>query len=379
MKIKEVEQRTGIGRSNIHYYEKEGLLAPVRNHENNYREYTEEDVQQLKRIKVLRMMGVSPDDVKLLLTDKISLDDVMEKRLEELEHEVRKAQSLQKVCENIIESGMDVYSLDEDVLVGDKEEWSSRLQKILEQDIVKEVITRKQLNKHIMLMLVWGYFINVGITFFLGTKLIHMERAVLGMKGTPFDSGEMGIGIHSLETSFLFFGYVAIVVICGIAIHCTASVKSQIVIFHISALNTSPLIIECSRMFGKGSVQLLKEFTGEQLAVFWIMMMIYVLALYFLSLKWDRIFTSYLPTLGVGGIFLVVYVAISYILTSYLLVPVIAFAAMTGYIAFVWTLANVSRPEYNRYWAVVTSCKLMNIVGTLFGQQGRGRASAVLK
>lgn len=378
MKIKEVEQRTGIGRSNIHYYEKEGLLAPVRNRENNYREYTEEDVQQLKRIKVLRMMGVSPDDVKLLLTDKVSLDEVMKKRLEELESEVRKAQSLQKVCENIIGSGMDVYSLDEDVLVGDKEEWTSRLQKILEQDIVKEVITRKQLNKHIALMLVWGYLINAGITFFFGTKLLHMERAVLGLTGPDYDE-YLGVGIHSMETSYLFFIYVAIAVLCGIAIHCTASVKSQIVIFHISALVTSPLIIECSRMFGKGSVQLLKEFTGEQLAVFWIMMMIYVLALYFLSLKWDRIFTGYLPTLGVAGIFLVVYVAISYILTSYLLVPVIAFAAMTGYIAFVWTLANVSRPEYNRYWAVVTSCKLMNIVGTLFGQQGRGRASAVLK
>ena len=378
MKIKEVEQRTGIGRSNIHYYEKEGLLAPVRNRQNNYREYTEEDVQQLKRIKVLRMMGVSPDDVKLLLTDKISLDAVMEKRLEELEHEVRKAQSIQKVCENIIESGMDVYALDEDVLTGNSEEWLSRLQKILEQDIVKEVITRKQLNKHIVLMLVWGYLINAGITFFFGTKLLHMERAVLGLTGPGYDE-YLGVGIHSMETSYLFFIYVAIAVLCGIAIHCTASVKSQIVIFHISVIVTSPLIIECSRMFGKGSVQLLKEFSGEQLAVFWIMMMIYVLALYFLSLKRDRIFNSYFPTFGVAGIFLVVYVEISYILTSYLLVPVIAFAAMTVYIAFVWTLANVSRPEYNRYWAVVTSCKLMNIVGTLFGQQGRGRASAVLK
>ena len=291
MKIKEVEQRVGIGRSNIRYYEREGFLRPDRDNENNYREYTEEDVQQLKRIKVLRMMGVSPDDVKLLFTDKVSLDEVMKKRLEELESEVRKAQSLQKVCENIIESGMDVYSLDEDVLTGDKDEWTSRLHKILEQDIVKEVITRKQLNKHVVLMLTWGYFINAGISFFFGTRLIHMERAIVGMKGTPFDSGEMGIGIHSLETSFLFFGYVVIAVLCGIAIHCTASVKSQIVIFHISASITSPLIIECSRMFGKGSVQLLKEFTGEQLAVFWGLMIIYVLGIYLLSLKWEKVLT----------------------------------------------------------------------------------------
>lgn len=378
MKIKEVEQRVGIGRSNIRYYERQGFLRPVRYNENNYREYTEEDVSQLKRIKVLRMMGVSPEDVKLLLTEKVSLDEIMKKRLDELENEVRKAQSLQKVCENIIGSGMDVYALDEDVLIGDKEEWTSRLQKILEQDIVKEVITKKQLNKHIMLMLVWGYLINAGITFFLGNELIHMEREVLGLTGSRYE-GYLGVGIHSMETSYLFFVYVAIAVLCGIAIHCTASIKSQIVIFHISAIVTSPLLIECSRMFGKGRVQLLKEFTGEQLVVFWIMMMIYVLTLYFLSLKWNKILTSYLPTLGVAGVVFIIYTVISYILTSYLFVPAIAFVAMTGYIAFVWTLANVSRLEYNRYWAVVTSCKLMNIVGTLFGQQGRGRASAVLK
>ena len=110
MKIKEVEQRVGIGRSNIRYYEREGFLRPVRYNENNYREYTEEDVSQLKRIKVLRMMGVSPEDVKLLLTEKVSLDEIMKKRLDELENEVRKGQSLQKVCENIIGSGMDVYA-----------------------------------------------------------------------------------------------------------------------------------------------------------------------------------------------------------------------------------------------------------------------------
>ena len=48
MKIKEVEQRVGITRANIRYYEEEGLLNPVRNRENNYREYSEEDVKNLE-------------------------------------------------------------------------------------------------------------------------------------------------------------------------------------------------------------------------------------------------------------------------------------------------------------------------------------------
>lgn len=59
MKIKEVENIIGITKANIRYYEKEGLLEPVRNEENNYREYSAEDVECLKRIKTLRLLGIS--------------------------------------------------------------------------------------------------------------------------------------------------------------------------------------------------------------------------------------------------------------------------------------------------------------------------------
>ena len=41
MNIKEVEERTGISRQNIRYYEKQGLLHPERNLENDYRVYGE--------------------------------------------------------------------------------------------------------------------------------------------------------------------------------------------------------------------------------------------------------------------------------------------------------------------------------------------------
>ena len=123
MKIKEVEQRTGIGRSNIRYYEREGLLRPARANDSNYRDYTEEDVRQLQRIKVLRMMGVAPTDIKLLATENISLEEVMKKRLEQLEAEVQEAKNLQKVCENVLDNKMDFYSIDEDVFAENPEEW----------------------------------------------------------------------------------------------------------------------------------------------------------------------------------------------------------------------------------------------------------------
>ena len=40
MNIKEIEERSGLTRANIRYYEQEGLIAPVRR-ENKYRDYSE--------------------------------------------------------------------------------------------------------------------------------------------------------------------------------------------------------------------------------------------------------------------------------------------------------------------------------------------------
>lgn len=81
LKIKEVEQRVGMTRANIRYYEEEGLLKPIRNQENNYREYSEENIRSLERIKVLRTLGISIADIKKLNDGNISMKEIMDKRL----------------------------------------------------------------------------------------------------------------------------------------------------------------------------------------------------------------------------------------------------------------------------------------------------------
>ena len=44
MTIKEAEERTGLARANIRYYEDQGFFSPTRG-ENGYRNYSEEDVK----------------------------------------------------------------------------------------------------------------------------------------------------------------------------------------------------------------------------------------------------------------------------------------------------------------------------------------------
>ena len=59
MKINQAAELAGITSKNIRFYEDQGLIAPARDSSNGYRDYSMEDVEQLCRIKLLRMLGIS--------------------------------------------------------------------------------------------------------------------------------------------------------------------------------------------------------------------------------------------------------------------------------------------------------------------------------
>ena len=65
MTIKELEERTGMTRANIRFYESEGLLSPARR-ENGYRDYSEEDVKTLEKIHLLRQLHLDIDTIRLV-------------------------------------------------------------------------------------------------------------------------------------------------------------------------------------------------------------------------------------------------------------------------------------------------------------------------
>lgn len=66
MTIKELEQELEIPRATIRFYEKENLISPKRG-DNSYREYSNEDVVTLKKIIILRKIGLSVSDIKNFL------------------------------------------------------------------------------------------------------------------------------------------------------------------------------------------------------------------------------------------------------------------------------------------------------------------------
>ena len=67
MRIAELEQRTGINRHTLRYYEKEGLLLEVVRGENNYRDYPEKAVERVTMVNQLKTLGFSLREIRDLL------------------------------------------------------------------------------------------------------------------------------------------------------------------------------------------------------------------------------------------------------------------------------------------------------------------------
>lgn len=97
MNIKELEARSGMTRANIRYYEQEGLLTPARR-ENGYRDYDEADLETLLRIKLLRRLGFSLEEIRALQSGKADFADAMRSRGEALAAESAELRSAGNVC-----------------------------------------------------------------------------------------------------------------------------------------------------------------------------------------------------------------------------------------------------------------------------------------
>ena len=69
MYIHEAAERSGTTKKAIEYYCMKGLLSP-RVSENGYKDFSEEDVGCLKKISLLRNLGVSVEDIRELLSGK---------------------------------------------------------------------------------------------------------------------------------------------------------------------------------------------------------------------------------------------------------------------------------------------------------------------
>ena len=104
MTIKDVEQKTGLRRSNIRFYEKERLIEPAKNSNNGYKDYSQEDVDKIKKIAYLRTLGVSIEDIRSIMLHEITLYEVIKTQSAKLEEQITELKNSKKVCDKMLQS-----------------------------------------------------------------------------------------------------------------------------------------------------------------------------------------------------------------------------------------------------------------------------------
>ena len=67
--VHDLARRAGIAPHVVRYYTQRGLLVPVRNARNGYREYRESDVYRLQFICRAKTIGFTLTDIQLILRD----------------------------------------------------------------------------------------------------------------------------------------------------------------------------------------------------------------------------------------------------------------------------------------------------------------------
>ena len=135
MTIKDVEKQTGITKANIRYYESQGLIQPGRS-ASGYRDYCPEDVEELNRVRLLRLLDVPMEQVKALQQGKTTLDAVLSQQLSQTQAEQGRLDDVAQIIRQIRQNGEDYQSLEpepylerlkgrqtQDALISDRHPW----------------------------------------------------------------------------------------------------------------------------------------------------------------------------------------------------------------------------------------------------------------
>ena len=124
MTIRTVENLSGMTRANIRFYEVEGLISPQRG-ENGYRDYSEQDLEILKRIRLLRALRIPLEEIKALQSGQKELLAALDEQIEVLAREQKLIGRSQEVCREMRADGVQYETLNAqrylDALMQEKE------------------------------------------------------------------------------------------------------------------------------------------------------------------------------------------------------------------------------------------------------------------
>lgn len=110
-RIKDVVQITGLSRRTLQYYDDRDLLQPVRSPEN-YRLYSDADLQKLWKILAYKEMSFTLDEIAIFLDkDEHYMSQVLEHKLAAIEQEMKNLQQTHHFVQHILHHGIPDQSI----------------------------------------------------------------------------------------------------------------------------------------------------------------------------------------------------------------------------------------------------------------------------
>ena len=221
MQIKEVQEKLKISSYTLRYYEKMGLIQPYRD-ENGYRNYSEEDIHKIERIMFLRDINVPIEDIKDILDNKVTFQDVLENHIEKVNTEIESLQYIKNMCKDLKEKNIPLLDqVIEDNQIGDKKVKKRDLKKVFDyfkkdQTVVigYKSIPRSLLGISVLSLFISGIFgILIGLAFPNMISYVNEQtRSSVQHFQIPFYKASGKLIIFSMCISFIIL--LIIFVIC---------------------------------------------------------------------------------------------------------------------------------------------------------------------
>ena len=122
MNIKQASEQSGVSAPNIRFYEKEGLLTPGRNPDNDYRDYTPENIRTLKFIRMLRMLAVPLPTIRAVLEGEQPLQQALQTQQKALEQQAEQLAAAARFCTELAQQEPQAATLGVDACLSRMEE-----------------------------------------------------------------------------------------------------------------------------------------------------------------------------------------------------------------------------------------------------------------
>lgn len=119
----EIAELAGVSANVVRYYSKIGLLSPIRNPNNGYREYTPQDVNRVRFIRKAKWLGFTLKDVETILAESDSgkspcgkVREIITERVQEIQQRLDQLHEMQAR----MGKAMETWTTKSDSAPGDK-------------------------------------------------------------------------------------------------------------------------------------------------------------------------------------------------------------------------------------------------------------------